>query len=281
MGLSYSWQRLGGTVDNGFGTEQRMLLVVSGLSGTTPETIDFSSISIEGGKFTPVSLIASQIGGEALLDTAGSPLELVTSIGTPPLQQSYIPSVDTSLAFPSLDRPTLTLAWSVAPAQDPPPILFLIGNGPPVGSVLSPRLVPKTATITVSTGTVRGPAWTGAVQMELTENQTSAQQEVSQLIMPSPMVSFAGLIGTGSVGQTMTVNLVNDISGSSGNSIWSTVVALPPSTGVPYSEIIHLPNFQLVPFSSTNPNGIFTFSLATTPTTFGGSVTLTFATGWN
>jgi hypothetical protein len=267
VGLSYSWQRLGGTVDDGFGTEERRLLVVSGLSSTTPETLDFGSLSISYGRFTPVALVTSQIGGKPLLDVNGNPLALVASIGTPALTQTYIPSIDTSIAFPSLDRPVLSLSWAVTPADNPPPVSLLIGNVPAVGTVLAPRLnssisnVEIAGTVEVSLtspetlppsvdafygyiGTVLEGALAGGLPVVLT--LTDSGQTVSQSFsarLRNPTLSLANVQSASTANELFTLSIYG--SSPAGNTnYWRAVIGAPGTGFPPVNRILVLPDLD-------------------------------------
>lgn len=139
--------RLGGTTNNGWGTENNAWISVSPPTGTNVLTIEWGSVSIDGGRFTPLSMVASQFNGPVPVDVNGNDLVLVCTFapGRTQLVQYFTPGVDSSLSFPSVDSPSMTLQWQVAPAATPD-FSLVFSNG----AAIAPALRTKTVSTTTS-----------------------------------------------------------------------------------------------------------------------------------
>ena len=139
--------RLGGTTNNGWGTENNAWISVSPPAGTNVLTIEWGSVSIDGGRFTPLSMVASQFNGPVPVDVNGNDLVLICTFapGRTQLVQYFTPGIDSSLSFPSVDSPAMTLQWKVAPAGTPD-FSLVFSNG----AAIAPALRTKTVSTTTS-----------------------------------------------------------------------------------------------------------------------------------
>ena len=285
---------LGGGAQNGFGPETAAWVGVEAPAGTTPVTVDFGSVSIDHGRFTPLGMIASTLNGAVPLDTAGNPLVLVVTFapGRLDLVQQYSPGLDTALAFPPIRDPVVSLAWLVAPASTPA-FKLIFTNTPP----LAPQLKTKSMQATGSTSDVMitavdldnaqfglplgnptgkdpvanwignaGPiALTGGlpVNLELTDTGQTVSYNVTTtpFRLLHPTLSIAGLQSA----STSTEGFTLSIYGTNINSVvsyyWQAALAAPGSAKDPYSQILVLPTMD---FSAQ-----VTLSLAATGTASG------------
>ncbi len=277
--VPYSYHSLGRKVDHGYGPERAAWVSIPLPTDTTPITVDFGALGLDVGRFTPIAAIFSQIN--LVYGTTPPPLSITFASGRIDLVQQMTPGLDLYVAFPPAERPSMTIAWTSSTGI-PSGLSLNVSNVPPINSRVSsasygvPSSVNVVNTPTVDIGNTPTvdiaqpnamynqikPGYfigtTREVAVSINGPYSSYYSIVLESANPGPIrigsypttyhntLTLDGIVNAG----TGTELMIFAVSATNGTDYYDIYRVNIPCTDNIYMDIIHLPDFSVIPLGS-------------------------------